>query len=289
MLRMLQNKLYMQIIDGRKISKEILEEVKNEVAKLPFTPIFCDVLVGDDVVSKQYVNLKRKKAESVGINFCDATFSVTSNTEEVVSKIQELNRMKNMCGIIVQLPLPGHLDTRAILDAIDPSIDVDALGSIASQKFYSGESGISFPTALACIRLLEEIPDFDNKNIVVLGEGELVGRPVSALLSRKNIPHQTLNQKSENSAEVLKQGDIIISGIGREGYIKGDMVKEGASIIDAGTSESNGTVVGDADFESVKDKVSFISPVPGGVGPVTVAMMLKNVLTVAQQKLNINE
>ncbi len=274
----------MQIIDGRKISKEILEEVKNEVTKLSFTPLFCDILVGDDVVSEQYVNLKRKKAESVGINFCDATFSATASTEEVAAKIQELNRMKNMCGIIVQLPLPGHLDTRVILDAIYPSLDVDALGTIASQKFYNGESGISFPTALACMRLLEEIPDFDKKNIVVLGEGELVGRPVSALLSRKNISYQTLNQKSKNSAEVLQQADIIISGIGREGYIKGDMIKDGASIIDAGTSESNGTVVGDADFESVKDKVDFISKVPGGVGPVTVAMLFRNVLQVAQEK-----
>lgn len=271
------------IIDGKKISKEILEEVKNEVASLSFVPLFCDILVGDDVVSKQYVNLKRKKAESVGMNFYDASFPVTATTEEIISKIEDLNKMEYMCGIIVQLPLPNHLDTRAILDAIDPELDVDCLGSFASKNFYEGNSRLSFPTALACMRILEEVKiDLHNSNVVVLGQGDLVGKPVSHLLTRNNIKHICLDSKSENNEQVLKQADIIISGIGREGYIKGDMIKEGVSIIDAGTSESNGTVVGDVDFESVKDKVDFISPVPGGVGPVTVAMLFRNVLQVAK-------
>lgn len=271
------------IIDGKKISKEILEEVKNEVTSLSFTPLFCDILVGDDVVSTQYVNLKRKKAESVGMNFYDASFPVTATTEEIISKIEDLNKMEHMCGIIVQLPLPNHLDTRAILDAIDPELDVDCLGSFASKNFYEGNSKLSFPTALACMRILEEVKiDLHNSNVVVLGQGDLVGKPVSHLLTRNNIKHICLDSKSENNEQVLKQADIIISGIGREGYIKGDMIKEGVSIIDAGTSESNGTVVGDIDFESVKDKVDFISPVPGGVGPVTVAMLFRNVLQVAK-------
>ena len=123
-------------IDGRKISKDILEEIKKEVSMLSFVPVFCDVLVGDDIVSKQYVNLKRKKAESIGIDFYDASFTSTITTEEVISKIHELNKMENMCGIIVQLPLPGHLDTRRILDAIDPMLDVDCLGTQASDIFY---------------------------------------------------------------------------------------------------------------------------------------------------------
>lgn len=273
------------IIDGKKISKEILEEVKNEVISLSFTPLFCDILVGDDVVSTQYVNLKRKKAESVGMNFYDASFPVTATTEEIISKIEDLNKMEHMCGIIVQLPLPNHLDTRAILDAIDPELDVDCLGSFASKNFYEGNSRLSFPTALACMRILEEIKiDLPTSNVVVLGQGDLVGKPVSHLLTRNNIKHICLDSKSENNEQVLKQADVIISGIGREGYIKGDMIKQGVSIIDAGTSESNGTVVGDVDFEGVKDKVDFISPVPGGVGPVTVAMLFRNVLQVAKDK-----
>jgi methylenetetrahydrofolate dehydrogenase (NADP+)/methenyltetrahydrofolate cyclohydrolase len=272
------------ILDGRKISKDILEEIKKEVSMLPFVPVFCDVLVGDDIVSKQYVNLKRKKAESIGINFHDASFPSTVATEEVISKIHELNKMEYMCGIIVQLPLPSHLDTRAILDAIDPNLDVDCLGSFASKNFYEDNSTLSFPTALACMRILEEVKiDLSNSNVVVLGQGELVGKPVSHLLTRNNIKHTCLDSKSENTGEVLKNADLIISGIGREYFIKSEMIKEGVSIIDAGTSESEGSVVGDVDFESVKDKVDFISPVPGGVGPVTVAMLFNNVLNVAKQ------
>lgn len=273
----------MIIIDGRKISKDILEEVKKEVSTLPFVPIFCDVLVGNDLVSKQYVNIKRKMAESIGINFHEAFFSEEITTEEIISEIAKLNDIENMCGIIVQLPLPIHLDTRAILDAIDPRLDVDCLGSNASNLFYKGEGKISFPTALACMRILEEIKmDFTNNKIVVLGQGELVGKPVSFLLKQKGINHICLNSKTENKEEILKDADLIISGIGREHYIKSDMIKNGVNIIDAGTSESAGSVVGDVDFESVKDKINFISPVPGGVGPVTVAMLFKNVLNVAK-------
>ena len=272
-------------IDGRKISKDILEEIKKEVSMLSFVPVFCDVLVGDDIVSKQYVNLKRKKAESIGIDFYDASFTSTITTEEVISKIHELNKMENMCGIIVQLPLPGHLDTRRILDAIDPMLDVDCLGTQASDIFYKGDGGMAFPTALACMRILEEVKiDLPNSNVVVLGQGELVGRPVSHLLTKNSIKHICLDSKSENTMEVLKNADLIISGIGREYFIKGDMIKDGVSIVDAGTSESEGSVVGDVDFENVKDKVDFISPVPGGVGPVTVAMLFNNVLSVARGK-----
>jgi methylenetetrahydrofolate dehydrogenase (NADP+)/methenyltetrahydrofolate cyclohydrolase len=276
---------FMEIIDGRKIRTEILKKVKAEVAMLPLQPVFCDVLVGTDPASVQYVGMKAKTATSVGIKFHSADFPATITTEELVKEIEKLNKIPNMCGIIIQLPLPPSIDKRAVLDAIEPKLDVDFLGSEASNLFYSGGAarGGGFPTALACMVILDILNlDLTNKKIVVLGQGDLVGKPVSALLRFRNLEPVIITSKTENKEALLKNADVIISGIGKGKYITGSMIKEGAVIIDAGTSEMNNAVVGDVDLESVKDVASFVSPVPGGVGPVTVAMLLQNVLNVAK-------
>jgi len=275
------------IIDGRKLSKEILEEVKKEINSLPFQPVFCDVLVGNDPVSVQYVNIKKHKAEEIGIRFHEAFFSIDITTEDLVNKIKVLNKIPNMCGIIVQLPLPKSLDQKEILDAVDPRLDVDCLGTIASNKFYNGSTDIGFPTALACMELLDSIgfnldSSINKKKVVVLGFGDLVGKPVNALLKFRGFNPDVIRSKTERKEEILKEADIIISGMGKGKYIKGDMIKNGAVIIDAGSSEINSGIVGDVDLESVKGIASFVSPVPGGVGPMTVAMLFRNVLKVAK-------
>lgn len=275
----------MQIIDGRKIKGDILERVKQEVGQLNFVPVFCDVLVGEDPVSAQYVDMKRKSAVSVGISFHNANFPVSITTEELIKEIEKLNKIENMCGIIVQLPLPAHIDKRQVLDAINPNLDVDFLGTIAGEIFYKGENAgqIGFPTALACMTLLDSLNlDLKDKNIVVLGQGDLVGRPVTALLRFRNLAPIIITSKTENKEELIKKADIIISGIGKGAFIKGDMIKNGAVLIDAGTSEDGGSIVGDVDSESVSSVAGYLSPVPGGVGPVTVAILLQNVLTVAK-------
>ena len=271
------------IIDGKKIRDEILNEVKREVVNLPFQPVFCDVFVGDNSVSMQYVNMKKRMAQQVGISFLDSFFPITITTEELIKEIKKLNQVSNMCGIIVQLPLPHSLDQKQILDAINPELDVDCLGTIASEKFYKYEKVLGFPTALACMTILDstDVP-LKDKKIVVLGQGELVGKPVTSLLHSRLLNVETINSETENKEEILKQADVIISGIGNGKYINGDMIKEGVVIIDAGTSESGSGIVGDVDLESVKGIAGFVSPVPGGVGPVTVAMLLKNVLEVAK-------
>lgn len=275
----------MQIIDGKKISQEVLAKVKDEVAGLSFQPVFCDVLVGEDPASMQYVQMKGKRAESVGIHFHNANFPSSISTEELIKEIEVLNKIPNMCGIIVQLPLPESIDRRAVLDAIDPKLDVDCLGIISSENFYNGKIDLGFPTALSCMELLDSLNlDLQGKNIVVLGQGELVGRPVTALLNFRNLSPIIITRKTENKEELIKKADIIISGIGKGKYITGDMVKQGVVLIDAGTSESTSGIVGDIDLESVKDVASAISPVPGGVGPMTVAMLLKNVLNVAKSR-----
>ncbi|MES2315806.1 MAG: bifunctional 5,10-methylenetetrahydrofolate dehydrogenase/5,10-methenyltetrahydrofolate cyclohydrolase [Patescibacteria group bacterium] len=274
----------MKIIDGRKLRGEILAKVKAGVALLPFQPVFCDVLVGEDPASIQYVKMKSRTAETVGIKFHQANFPAVITTAELVKEIKTLNQIPHMCGIIVQLPLPPHIDRQAVLDAIEPKLDVDCLGTTASEKFYKGENEVGYPTALACMELLDSLHiNLKGKVIIVLGQGLLVGKPVSALLRQRNLSYQPVSSKTENKENFLLQADIIISGMGKGSYITGNMIKFGAILIDAGTSESNNSIVGDVDLESVKDVASAVSPVPGGVGPVTVAMLLQNVLTVANK------
>lgn len=279
----------MQIIDGRKISRNISEEIKKEVATLSFVPVFCDVLVGEDPSSLQYVEMKKRKAELVGMSFHKANFPSTITTEELIQEIKILNNVTNMCGIIIQLPLPENLDRQRVLDSIDPKLDVDCLGSVASDKFYNNydaEKDIAYPTALACMAVLDSLNiDLSSRKIVVLGQGILVGKPVTALLKFRDLSPETINSKTENKEEIIKTADVLISGMGKGKYITGDMLKSGAIVIDAGTSESEGSIVGDVDTESLNSVEGFISPVPGGVGPVTVAMLLKNVLKVAKNHL----
>jgi methylenetetrahydrofolate dehydrogenase (NADP+)/methenyltetrahydrofolate cyclohydrolase len=275
------------IVDGRKIKNEILEEIKKEIFALPFTPFFCDILVGDDPASMQYVRMKAKVAESIGIKFRTAEFPSSITTEELMEEIENLNNVPYMCGIIVQLPLPAssNLDKKKVLDAIDPRLDVDCLGVINSENFYNNEGQIGYPTALACVRILDSLNlDLKTMKILILGQGRLVGLPVTHLLKKRGLEVNIVNTKTENRDELIKNADVIISAIGKAKYIKGDMIKEGAVVIDAGTSEDNGVVSGDVDLESLISVASFVSPTPGGVGPVTVAMLLKNVLQVAKNK-----
>ena len=279
-----------QIIDGRKIKKDILEEVKKGIAELPFQPVFCDVLVGDDPVSAQYVRMKAKTAEAVGFKFHKAHFPKTISTEDLIPKIEKLNKIPRICGLIIQLPLPEHLDRQKILNAVSPKIDVDCLGEKASNLFYANKNFLGFPTALACVYILDSlnleiISPAGQKKILIIGQGILVGRPVAQILKSRGWEVDIIVRQTEDEIKknLIKNADIIISATGQGKLIKGEMIKKGAIIIDAGTSESKGGIVGDVDLDSIQDVASFVSPVPGGVGPVTVAMLLKNVLEVAQK------
>lgn len=271
------------IIDGRKISENIISDIGAEVTRLPFVPIFCDVLVGSNPVSAQYVKMKKKIAEKVGMAFHEATFPDDISTENLIEEIKKINTVPRMCGIIIQLPLPAHLDQQAVLDAVDPRLDVDCLGAIASEKFYAGDFTLGFPTALSCMALLDSVDqDLSHKKFLIIGQGKLVGKPISMIIKSKNFNFKTLDSDTENKEQVIKEADVIISAIGNGKYLKGEMVKDGAIIIDAGTSESGAGIVGDVDLESMLGKASFVSPVPGGVGPMTVAMLFSNVLKVVK-------
>jgi methylenetetrahydrofolate dehydrogenase (NADP+) / methenyltetrahydrofolate cyclohydrolase len=268
------------VIDGKAIAEKILSTLKSEVIKLPFTPVFCDVLVGEDPVSKSYVSIKGRTAEQAGFSFLLEQLPSDITEEELVSRINVLNSVPNMCGIIVQLPLPSHLHRQNILNAILPELDVDCLGAVNSQKFYSSNEFVTAPpTALAVMEILEHIPaSLQDKKIVIIGKGNLVGRPVCRLLEKQGHVPFMADENTENFKEVIKNADVLICGAGHPKLITGQMVKPGSIVIDAGTSESEGGIVGDVDFESVSKVAGWVSPVPGGVGPVTVAKLLENVL-----------
>jgi methylenetetrahydrofolate dehydrogenase (NADP+) / methenyltetrahydrofolate cyclohydrolase len=271
------------IIDGKKIANKILTDLKVQVKSLPFTPVFCDVLVGDDPVSLSYVNIKGKAAESIGIRFELLKLPANVSQEELISKIHELNRFPNLCGLIVQLPLPGNIDRQMVLDAINPVLDVDCLGMKNLEKFYSGDQSLLPPTAAAIVEIIRHLQiDLKGKTVVIVGKGALVGRPVDFLLSGEDYVKIVADNTTRDLRDTVLKGDIVISGTGKPGLVTGDMVKENSIIIDAGTAETEGGIVGDVDFESVNGKVAWLSPVPGGVGPVTVAKLLGNVVEVAK-------
>jgi methylenetetrahydrofolate dehydrogenase (NADP+)/methenyltetrahydrofolate cyclohydrolase len=273
------------LIDGKKVAAEILDQVKKEVGGLHFQPVFCDILVGEDPASKQYVGMKQKAAERLGFKFRPANYPSDISTEHLISEIKKISQEPNICGMIVQLPLPSSIDKQAVLDAIDPKIDVDCTGKINTDLFYSGKAYVEFPTAAAVMELLKSVkPGLKNNKCLVMGFGQLVGRPVSFLLQQLGLQVDIARSKTENILELIKQADVIVSAVGKPKLITGDKIKLGAIVIDAGTSESDGGIVGDVDLESVKDIAAFVSPVPGGVGPVTVAKLLSNVLKVAKIK-----
>ncbi len=274
------------IINGRAIAANILEGLKREVAALPFRPVFCDVLVGDDTVSASYVRIKARSARQIGLEFREAAFPDAITAANLIKEIKKINREPLLCGLIVQLPLPSGFPRREILDAVDSGLDADCIGSVNQERFYRGEGFLLPPAAAAVLEILDSLPmGLDDKKIVMVGQGELVGKPVSALLRRRGLAVRAVDKYTADASSLLKRADVVISATGRAGLITGGSIKPGAVVIDAGTSESEGGIVGDVDFASVSRIAAAVSPVPGGVGPVTVAMLLSNVVKVAKNKL----
>ncbi len=276
----------MILIDGKKIRDRILENLKRDIKNLSFQPIFTDILVGEDPVSLKYVNMKAKMAEENGIFFRKAFFPENISQEDLIKEIEKINKEENMCGVIVQLPLPPKFNKKKILDSVSPLLDVDCLGEKASNEFYySKDNLLSFPTALACLEVFKATGEsLKDKNVVIFGYGELVGRPLEGLLMKEGIYPSIIKSDTLQKEEILKKADVVFCGVGKPKILKGEFLKEGVVIIDAGTFEVDGSLVGDVDLDSVKDKASFLSPVPGGVGPVTVAMLLSNIIKVAKNK-----
>ena len=296
------------VFDGKKMKNEILHSVSQKVATFSHTPLFTDILIGDDPVNAQYVAMKKKMATKLGFGYKDVAFSADTPVEKIVEEIHKLNTTPDMAGIIVQLPLPPQYNKAEILDAVDPRLDVDVLGTIASEQFYNYTGSLIskrtsdmqaslhvresagntrpqpliLPTANAVMKILDAASvDLQTKKILILGQGPLVGKPVAHLLKKQSLLFDIVTRQTpvEEKLQLLAGADVIISAMGVPNDIAGDMIKEGVIIIDAGTSEMEGSIVGDVHFESVAPKASFITPTPGGVGPVTVACLFENVCT----------
>lgn len=270
-----------EIINGKEIAENILNNIKKEVENFDVKPTLAVIIVGCDPASKVYVKNKIKKSEFLGFNSILKELPEDIQKEELLDVIKNLNNDKNVNGILLQLPLPNGLDEKDFLDEISPIKDVDGFTTYNSGKLFKGEK----PYSIACtpkgiIKLLEtKNINLEGKVAVVIGRSNIVGKPVANLLLQKNATVIQAHSKTKNLPKILKLADIIISATGKEEFIKGDMVKEGAIIIDVGiTRNKNGKLTGDVDFKSVYNKVSYITPVPGGVGPMTIATLMENTL-----------
>ena len=282
----------MTILDGKKTSLQLQEELAQEVAKIKEKgekiPHLASILVGENGASMTYLNNKVKACEKIGFQSSLLKLPATISQEDLLQKIYELNENPDIDGFIVQLPLPKHIDEQKILLAISPDKDVDGFHPTNFGRMALGLDAFYPATPYGVLELIKryQIPT-DGKNVVVIGRSDIVGKPMSILLSQKpwNATVTLTHSRTKNISEITKQADIVIVALGIPRFLKAEMIKEGATIIDVGitreedkNSPKGFRIVGDVDFDNVKEKASFITPVPGGVGPMTIAMLMKNTL-----------
>lgn len=241
------------------------------------------VVVGDDPVIKSFIAQKKKAADMVGAEVRMYPFPVDITTNELRRRLSEIVHEGRNSGVIIQLPMPAHINVQYILNAIPPEQDVDVLSARAVGDFVTGKSPIMPPVVGAVKAMLDEYAiSYRDMHVVILGAGRLVGRPVALWLMNERVSVTVISERAEDRMAIIRTADIVISGIGKPRFVTGDMIREGVILIDAGSSESEGEVVGDMDEQSVAPKAAFLAPVPGGVGPLTVAMLFKNLLTLAK-------
>lgn len=290
----------MTILDGKKVSEDIKNEIAAEVQKMKDNsekvPHLAAIIVGNDGASLTYVGSKVKACERVGFESTLIKLPSTTSETELLKKINELNQNDDIDGFIVQLPLPKQIDTQQIINAIDPSKDVDGFHPENFGKMALDMSTFIPATPFGILELLERYNvDTEGKHTVVIGRSHIVGRPMSILMGRKGFPGNSTvtltHSHTKNINQITSQADIIITALGVPNYLKAEMIKDDAVIIDVGitrvideSTEKGYRITGDVDFENVSKKASFITPVPGGVGPMTIAMLLKNTLLAREQK-----
>ena len=278
------------IIDGKKEAAALREEIKKEIvsikSKTNKVPGLTVILIGEFAPSLIYVRNKEKNSKEVGINSNVIKYSNDVKEEEVLKKIKELNKDKNVSGILVQLPLPDQIDKKKIINSIDPSKDVDGFNPINVGNLASGYDAIVPCTPLGCLLLLKKIEkNLSGKHAVIIGRSNLNGKPMAQLLLKENCTVTVAHSKTKNLKEECSKADILIAAVGVANLVKKDWVKDGSIVIDVGINKQGDKIVGDVSFGEVKDKVKAISPVPGGVGPMTIACLLKNTLECFKARL----
>lgn len=269
------------ILDGKTCADKILDNIKEQVSKLDTTPGLAVILVGNNPASSIYVKNKEKKAQYAGFNSIIHKLPENTTKESLLNLIEKLNKDCNIDGILLQLPLPKHLNTYDFLDKINPKKDVDGFHPINAGKLLLNEKPYAIPcTPKGIIRLLKTHNiQIEGKNAVIIGRSNIVGKPLSMLLLNENATVTIAHSKTKNLPEITKKADILISATGTENMVTAEMVKKNATIIDVGIiRKDDGKLRGDVDFDAVKDVASNITPVPGGIGPMTIAMLMENTL-----------
>ncbi|MBR9379375.1 bifunctional methylenetetrahydrofolate dehydrogenase/methenyltetrahydrofolate cyclohydrolase FolD [Staphylococcus aureus] len=282
-----------KILDGKQIAKDYRQGLQDQVEALKekgFTPKLSVILVGNDGASQSYVRSKKKAAEKIGMISEIVHLEETATEEEVLNELNRLNNDDSVSGILVQVPLPKQVSEQKILEAINPEKDVDGFHPINIGKLYIDEQTFVPCTPLGIMEILKHADiDLEAKNAVVIGRSHIVGQPVSKLLLQKNASVTILHSRSKDMASYLKDADVIISAVGKPSLVTKDVVKEGAVIIDVGnTPDENGKLKGDVDYDAVKEIAGAITPVPGGVGPLTITMVLNNTLLAEKMRRGID-
>jgi len=273
-----------QILDGKKLSKQIKEDIKTEVVNLydkyGKKPHLVVILIGDDPASETYVASKERSSKAVGIKSTIIKKESSIKEDELIDLIQELNSDNSVHGILLQLPIPKHIDEEKVINLIEPKKDVDGFSNHHVARLNKGLEALVPCTPLGIMELLKAYQiDIEGKHAVVMGRSQIVGKPMASLLLKANATVTITHSRTKDMKEITKQADILVVAIGKAKMVDESYVKEGAVLIDVGISRIDGKLYGDIDFDSVKNKASYITPVPGGVGPMTIAMLLKNTVT----------
>ncbi len=273
------------IIDGKKLSQEIIEELKKEREAIPKKIRLATVLVGDDPASLSFIKQKERAGEKIGIECRLYQYPADIKTKELRHQIGVINRISANRGVIVQLPLPSSINTQAVLNAILPQKDIDVLGERNLGAFYTGRLPILPPVVAAISFILEKykVP-LEGKNVLIIGRGRLVGKPSILWFVNQRATVVEANSKTKDLPELIKKADIIVTSAGKPNLIKGDLVKQDVIIFDAAVMTEKGKLRGDCDLDSLKEKAQLITPVPGGLGPLTVAFLYKNILTLTKKQ-----
>src|SRR3989338_4339173 len=276
------------IIDGKAIAKKIEQDVQKRVNVLRqkgISPKLHVILVGDNQASQTYTHTKAKAAERVGIDFTLHNFPATISEDDLIASLQKIQADGTVSGLIIQIPLPEHLYTEKVINSINPKIDIDCLTNTNLGRLVMNQPLFTPPTPTAALRILDEIAfNPKGKNITIIGTGALVGKPLAIMLINAGASVTTINSRTTNSKEKCLSADVIISGVGKKNIVTAAMVKPGAIVIDTGFVYENGILSGDVDFDAIKDITSYITPTPGGVGPITVAELLLNTVKSAELK-----
>ena len=280
------------LIDGKKISNQIKEEIKKEVQDLKISVCLAVIIVGEDSASQVYVKNKIKACNEIGFKNLEYKLPEKTTEQELLNLVNKLNNDDTVDAILVQLPLPKHISENVVIDNIDVNKDADCfnnfnVGKLYNQKRYQANLDVVPCTPAGVIELLDRYSiQVSGKNVLVIGRSNIVGKPLSIMLLNRDATVTICHSKTANLKQLTREADILIAAVGIPKFVKEDMVKPEAIVIDVGINrDENNKLCGDVDFESVKDKVSAITPVPGGVGPMTIAMLMKNALKLAKNKI----